>query len=1420
MTQPVDPQRDKRRLTPIGVALLYAVFAALWITVSGALLNMSVDDPVLQGRIEIAKGLLFVAVTSALLYVVLREWGTSVAEAAAVSRRRARLKRVGAAQRIVLLVVLCSLVPLSGLVVLKVHEPQVEREAFANLKAIADLKAGQIENWLYERQNDGAVIMASAGMVRQVAALRRVAGDSAVRESVRAQLITAVDAVQYEAALLVDPLGMPLLEIGKFRGPVSGTTALLPQALETHQTRHSEVVADADGGLRLDFVVPLVSFASDGRRESVGGLVLAVRPEQFLFPFVDSWPTASASGETLLVRREGDSVLFINDPRGFKGGGLALRRSLKRTDDPVVAAVKAARSGIGQGNDYRGVEVLAAYRPVTGTEWVVVAKLDRSEVMAPLRQLSSWVSLIALVALAAIGAVIFLLWRQRERTVHLEIQAQSDKVLRQFYDLPFIGIAISSPTTKEWLRCNDHLCEILGYPREELLRRTWAEMTHPDDLAADVACFDRLLAGEIEGYTLDKRFIRKDGSVIFVTLDVRGVRSSDGRLEHVLATMQDITERKLTEAKTQRLTAIHAAVSECNQAIIRSHSAEELFPQICRIAVLYGGMKTAWVGRLDRETLLVRPAFSYGDDLGLLSELQVSIDPDLPKGRGPTGIAVRERKPYWVQNFQTEPALEPWYERAERSGWRASAALPLTRDGEVVGAFILYAGETNAFDEAVQILLIKMAQDISFALTLFAREEERRAMENALRESESRFRELYEKAPLAYQSLDVEGNILEVNDAWLNLLGFRREEVIGRFIGDFMTDVSVSAMRNEFPRFQQRGKVDGPLFHFLHRDGTRRLLMVNGQIARDRDGNFLRTHCIMTDLTERLQSAEQLRLAAAVFEQSAEGIVILDATHNVLMVNQAYTKMTGYSAAELIGKLPPVMDPGCNDASFIRAMWETVETHGSWQGELWNRRKDGDLYPELASVSRVHDEEGKVSHYIAIVTDISAHKANEAHIHRLAHFDALTGLPNRSLLADRVGQSLSRVERNAESLALIFMDIDRFKNVNDSLGHRIGDELLIQVAGRLRHVLREEDTVSRLGGDEFILVLPSASAEGAAHVAEKVLKSLSAPYQIEHHELNVTASLGIAMYPNDGHTYDALSMCADAAMYRAKQGGRNTFRFFTREMQERSDRTLQLENALRRALDMDQLELHYQPQISLADGRVIGVEALLRWRHPELGNVSPADFVPIAEESGLILPIGEWVLRMAICQMQLWQEAGLPTMVMAVNLSAVQFRQSRLPELVSQTLEEFKLPPECLELELTEGVAMDNPVGAIAVMNDLHERGVHMSIDDFGTGYSSLSYLKRFKVYKLKIDQSFVRDLSTDPEDAAIVEAIIGLSRSLGLKTIAEGVETAEQLAFLRERGCDEAQGYHIGRPMLAEDFEAFLRDYRPVKTPREDFEL
>lgn len=389
---------------------------------------------------------------------------------------------------------------------------------------------------------------------------------------------------------------------------------------------------------------------------------------------------------------------------------------------------------------------------------------------------------------------------------------------------------------------------------------------------------------------------------------------------------------------------------------------------------------------------------------------------------------------------------------------------------------------------------------------------------------------------------------------------------------------------------------------------------------------------------------------------------------------------------------------------------------------------------------------------------------------------------------------------------MLFLDLDHFKNVNDTLGHRIGDALLIEVAKRLKSAMREGDTASRLGGDEFILVLPGTDVNGAVHVAEKLLETVAQLCRIEQQELVITPSIGIAMYPDDGEDFDTLSKCADVAMYRAKHDGRNNYRFFTPEMQTHSVRTLQLENALRYALERDEFSLHYQPQISMQDGRIIGAEALLRWQHPRLGMVSPAEFIPIAESSGQILQIGEWVLRTAAHQMKSWMDSGLEPMIIGVNLSAVQFRNPNLPELVTQILDSVKLPPQYLELELTEGVAMDDPLGAIAVMDSLHERGIRVSIDGFGTGYSSLSYLKRFRVYKLKIDQSFVRDITDDPEDKAIVSAIISLASSLGLQTIAEGVETEGQLAFLREQGCNEVQGYYFSKPLPAEKFEAFLR--------------
>jgi diguanylate cyclase (GGDEF)-like protein/PAS domain S-box-containing protein len=697
---------------------------------------------------------------------------------------------------------------------------------------------------------------------------------------------------------------------------------------------------------------------------------------------------------------------------------------------------------------------------------------------------------------------------------------------------------------------------------------------------------------------------------------------------------------------------------------------------------------------------------------------------------------------------------------------------------------------------------------------------ENRRAEQALHDSRERLRLLLDSMAEAAYGVDIEGNCTFVNRAFLKILGYQDEnELLGKQIHTLIhhshADGTPYPAREcrMYCAYGTNEAINVSDEAFWRRDGTA-IPVEYWSNPIITDGEVVGSIATFIDITERKRAEAQLKLAATVFEQSGEGILITDAQHRIILTNHAFTAMTGYSATEVAGKDPNVLSSGRQDRAFYRAMWEALATQGRWQGEIWNRRKDGSLYEEFLSIIRVLDEKGEVAHYIGISSDITRHKEAEARIQQLAHFDVLTGLPNRALLGDRVSLALSAAQRKVAHLAVMFADLDHFKNVNDTLGHRLGDELLIAVATRLKTTVREVDTISRQGGDEFVLILPDTDVDGAAHLAGKLLEVIAQPYQIDNYELTVTLSIGIAMYPNDGADFDVLFKRADAAMYRAKHDGRNTFRFFTPEMQAHSAHNLQMENALRRALERGQFLLHYQPQISLDDGRIAGVEALLRWQHPEMGMVAPADFIPIAEESGQILQIGEWVLRSAVKQMKDWMDNGLTPITMAVNLSAAQFRHPHLPELVAQILDEAKLAPECLELELTESVAMENAPAAIAVMDRLHARGVRMSIDDFGTGYSSLSHLKRFKIHRLKIDQSFVRDVGVDPEDQAIVSAIIRLASSLGIQTIAEGVETEVQLAFLREHACNEVQGYYFGKPQPAEQFEAFVRAGYPAVWP------
>ena len=552
----------------------------------------------------------------------------------------------------------------------------------------------------------------------------------------------------------------------------------------------------------------------------------------------------------------------------------------------------------------------------------------------------------------------------------------------------------------------------------------------------------------------------------------------------------------------------------------------------------------------------------------------------------------------------------------------------------------------------------------------------------------------------------------------------------------------------------------------------------------------------------RARAEDTLRLTRISVEAASEALFWFTPDGRIVDVNAAACRTLGYARAELLALRVPDVDPACDMVQWT-AHFNQLRVEGSRQFESIYRTRGGHQFPVEVVANYV--KFGEDERDCAFVRDITAHKASEARIQQLAYFDALTGLPNRLLLNDRVTHALSLAQRNNAPLAVLLLDLDQFKNVNDSLGHRIGDALLVELAQRLSLAVREEDTVCRLGGDEFLLLLPGTDASAAAHVAEKLLELLSQPCQLEQHELVVTPSIGIALYPGDGEDFEALSKCADVAMYRAKHEGRHCFRFFTPEMQQRSIRALLLENALRHALKRGQLSLQYQPQWSLQSGRIIGVEALLRWQHPELGLVAPAEFIPIAESSGQIIAIGEWVLRQAVGQLKHWLDQGLAPMLMAVNLSAVQFRHPHLPELVTQILAQAQVPAHWLELELTEGVTMDNALAAISVMDDLHARGVSMAIDDFGTGYSSLGHLKRFKISKLKIDQSFVRDIAVDADDRAIVTAIISLASSLGMKTIAEGVETDDQRIFLRDQGCDQMQGFYLSCPLPAHEVEALL---------------
>lgn len=688
---------------------------------------------------------------------------------------------------------------------------------------------------------------------------------------------------------------------------------------------------------------------------------------------------------------------------------------------------------------------------------------------------------------------------------------------------------------------------------------------------------------------------------------------------------------------------------------------------------------------------------------------------------------------------------------------------------------------------------------------------ERSQTEQALWQSREWMRTLLDNVDDLVCFRDLQGRPSNCNPAYTHLTGYSSEEFNQQdqlWFSLLHPDEKAEILAS-FAQHPQGTSLLEIEYRLRDRENEWRWLHARMVGMLDEQGRYTGYHCIERDITHRKRVTEdRLRQAAIVFENTAEAIVVADARSNINAVNRAFTEITGYQELEVLGQNPRLLKSGRHDQEFYDCLWQKVRQTGFWQGEIWNRRKDGDIFPAWQNITAVTDENDDVVHYVSIFTDITERKISEERIRHLAHHDALTDLPNRLLFNERVEHGLQRASQHNKQLALMFFDLDHFKNVNDSLGHATGDQLLKEVAQRLLACVRKEDTVARLGGDEFIILLEDITeTKEPAHIASEIRSLFQTPFQIGGHALYLTPSIGISLYPQDGDDTDTLVRNADAAMYRAKERGRNAYEFYTEELTNSALERIQLEEHLRTALQNQELSLYYQPQICLRSGRIVGAEALMRWHHPELGNVPPSKFIPLAEETGLIFSLGEWSLHTACAQVRAWQEQGLSIDHVAVNLSALQVQRGKLTELVKKVLAETQLPAPCLELEITESVIMEDPLQAAEIFENLRQQGVTLAIDDFGTGYSSLAYLRRLPIYKLKIDQSFVQDITRDPHCETIARAVIALGKSLQLNIIAEGIEDTEQQRILQAENCDQAQGYLYSRPLPPAAFAALLQD-------------
>ncbi|HUW76436.1 MAG TPA: EAL domain-containing protein [Gallionella sp.] len=1153
---------------------------------------------------------------------------------------------------------------------------------------------------------------------------------------------------------------------------------------------------------------------------------------------------------------------------------------------------------------------------------------------------------------------------------------ESEARYSQLFEYAPDGIAISD-LEGDYHDANASMCKMLGYTRDEMLELNAADIVVPTEIQHIEPAIDAIEAGT--DYQREWQLRRKDGSVF--AAEVKATMMPDGK---VLGVISDITERKTAEAKVQRLTQLYAALSQCNQAIVRCANEVELFPQICRDAVKFGGMKMAWIGMIDETRNLVRPVASFGTGIEYLNGAEISIVANSPSGMGPTGTAIRDNQPYWCQDFQHDPTTIAWHERGEKFGWGASASLPLYRKGVVVGAFGLYADVTNAFDEAAQNLLIEMAMDISFALDNFENTAERNRALEKIKYQNTVLQTQQETSLDGILVVDEHGTIISYNQKFIDLwrlpealVSARRDEPVLKFVLDQIEDAKAFAARVQY------------LYEHHTKKSHDEILLKDGRIV-DRysapvigpHGEYYGRVWYFRDITERKQSERVVRDSQkrfkAIFDQAPIAIALLDAQGHPIISNSPLSKMVGYSNDELSKMTfsdftyPEDVDNDLNQ--FTELMEGKIS---AYHMEKRYVHKDGHLIWANLFVTILRDEHGIPQDVIGMAEDITERKAAEARIkylsrvqavlgginalivrvqdrdelfreacqivvdkggfrmalvvfvdpvakkvisiasagkdeelstlikdrlsssvdvsntmvglaisgkqpvvsndslndprlafrnkyaesgvrslvvlplmvadeavgtialyaseieffheeemmlltelagdiafaidhigkqeklNYLAYYDVLTGLANRSLFLERVSLYMRSATSGGHHLAIGLIDLERFKNINDSLGRTVGDTLLRQVAEWLTYKTGDANLLARIDADHFAVVLPEVMRDGdLVRLVEKTMEAfLQHPFRLNNTVFRISVRVGIALFPDDGTDADTLFRNAEAALKKAKSGG-DRYLFYTQKMTAAVAGKLTLENQLRQAIDNEEFVLHYQPKVNMVSGKVTSAEALIRWNDPRTGLVPPGKFIPILEETGLIYEVGRWALRQAIEDYLRWRAMGLPAVRIAVNVSPMQLRSH---DFVAEIGRKTSIDPhaaEGLELEITESLIMEDVKHSVASLQAIRAMGITIVIDDFGTGFSSLSYLAKLPVDSLKIDRSFVVEMDV-PQGLALVSSIITLAHSLKLKVVAEGVETEQQSRQLLSLNCDEMQGFLFSKPVPTEIFEA-----------------